>query len=187
MPSTRRAWASSTNAPCARSMRAGATRRRASRRRTTADRFANSAATGMNLACYPVDFHITGRISGQSVDRTKGLGYGRRHGTTLFLMGNEAIGYGAVRAGAGFACRLPGHAVHRDPRDGRQARRHPRRVVRQREGGARDRGRRLAGRRAHHRQHEARRPQRGRRPAAHAHRDRRQRRARHRQRRRPRA
>ena len=27
---------------------------------------------------------------------------------TLFLMGNEAIGYGAVRAGAGFACAYPG-------------------------------------------------------------------------------
>jgi indolepyruvate ferredoxin oxidoreductase alpha subunit len=27
---------------------------------------------------------------------------------TLFLMGNEAIGYGAARAGAGFACAYPG-------------------------------------------------------------------------------
>ena len=28
--------------------------------------------------------------------------------TTLFLMGNEAIAYGAARAGAGFACAYPG-------------------------------------------------------------------------------
>ena len=31
---------------------------------------------------------------------------------TLFLMGNEAIAFGAARAGAGFAIRLSGHPVH---------------------------------------------------------------------------
>ena len=35
-------------------------------------------------------------------------GYGVDMAQSLFLMGNEAIGYGAVRAGAGMACAYPG-------------------------------------------------------------------------------
>ena len=113
------------------------------------------------------------RIStGYSADTTERIRVTLSPWTHLFLMGNEAIGYGAVRAGAGFACAYPGTPSTEilETAAGLEGI-HAEWCVNEKVALETAVGASRAGVRTH-RQHEARRPQRGRRPAAHAHRDR---------------